>query len=60
MKTKEKASIAVLMLKIVGIAILLIFGLTLAVNGNNLQLSTVKVKFSNNSEINVLKMMSFF
>lgn len=54
MKSKEKSSIAPLLLKILGISILLIFGITLAVRGDNLELKSVKVVFDNGSSINIL------
>lgn len=54
MKSKEKSSLSTLLLKIFGISLLLIFGITLAVRGDNLDLRTVKVVFDNGSEINIL------
>lgn len=54
MKSKEKSSLTTLLLKILGISLLLIFGITLAVKGDNLDLKTVKVVFDNGSEINIL------
>ena len=54
MKSKEKASIATFLLKVLGISILLIFGITLAVKGDNLDIKSVKVVFDNGSSINIM------
>lgn len=54
MKSKEKSSFSAFLLKIVGICLLLVFGITLAVKGDNLELRNVKVVFGNGSEINIL------
>lgn len=54
MKSKEKSSITAFLLKILGVSLLLIFGITIAVKGDNLELKSVKVVFDNGSEINIL------
>jgi len=54
MNFKGKASIATFLLKILGISVLLIFGVTLVVKGDNFDLKNVKIEFDNGSSIHIL------
>lgn len=52
MKTNENAHLV--LLKVLGVSILVFFCLSLVVRGGNIQLSSVTIEFSNDSEIHVL------
>ena len=52
MKTNENASLAIL--KIILISLVLVLALGIAVNATSTELTSVKVQFSNGSEINIL------
>ena len=54
MKSKEKSSSSALLLKILGISLIFIFGIVVAVRGDNLDIKSVKVVFENGSSINIL------